>query len=268
MMNHASQLGGCRGKGSEPTHDLQGIIHLDALVQLIVEHIRQAERITLVRFEQSLLALLDMEHIGRDIQFLQVLKQRPMIVPGHFHNRIHLSERHIPFDPVKERTEPFPRVVKGQRWTHFKSLMTGQQGGGDKAGDVAQLSNIDPHVHGLVGQHRQGLERWTSGRLTRHADFCLSSLPAWCVLDRQSNGGVEKPGSVGAPLPTSDQKSDLQTRVRSTNTPLSFLSRVKLQRKERVLRNLYQRGATPLDFSINNSTLSRRKNQASYIVSI
>ena len=60
---------------------------------------------------------------------------------------------------------------------------------------------------------------------------------------------VEKQGSVGVPLPTSDQKSDLQARVRSANTPLSFVSRVKLQSEKRVLRNLYQRGATPLGFS-------------------
>jgi hypothetical protein len=87
-------------------------------------------------------------------------------------------------------------------------------------------------------------------------------LSAYRELLQQSNHWwVEKQGSVGMSLPTSDQKSNLQTRVRSTNTPLSFLARVKLQMVLRVLQNLYQRGATPLGFSIVNSTLSRRKFQ-------
>ena len=66
---------------------------------------------------------------------------------------------------------------------------------------------------------------------------------------------------MGVPLPTSDQKSGLQARVRSANTPLSFLSRVKLQVGIRVLRNRDQRGATPPGFSTINSTLVERKNQ-------
>src|SRR5579875_2784513 len=69
-------------------------------------------------------------------------------------------------------------------------------------------------------------------------------------VKRQEWLWAEKQGSVDMPLPTSDQKSDLQTCVRSANTSLSFPARVKLQRNTRVLRNRYQKIAIPLGFSI------------------
>ena len=60
---------------------------------------------------------------------------------------------------------------------------------------------------------------WAALRLPTHHGLIHPSKHWW----------AEKRGSVGVPLPTSDQKSGLQARVRSTNTPLSFLTRVKLQ---------------------------------------
>src|SRR5579859_6263145 len=56
------------------------------------------------------------------------------------------------------------------------------------------------------------------------------------------------------PLPTSDQKCGLQPRIRCANTPPRFFSRVKLQSNRRVLRDLFQSGATQLGFSTYNST--------------
>jgi hypothetical protein len=73
---------------------------------------------------------------------------------------------------------------------------------------------------------------------------------------------VEKRGSVGMPLPTSDEKYGLQTLIRSTNTPPSFCSRVELQVGMRVLRNPCQQLATPLCFSTNNHTFFFAKKQA------
>jgi hypothetical protein len=72
---------------------------------------------------------------------------------------------------------------------------------------------------------------------------------------------VEKRGSVGVPLPTSDEKYGLQTLIRSTNTPPSFYSRVELQVGMRVPRNPCQQLATPLCFSTNNHTFFFVKKQ-------
>ncbi len=47
------------------------------------------------------------------------------------------------------------------------------------------------------------------------------------------------------------------------NRPVKNVLLEKLQRKNRVLRSLYQRGATPSGFSIVNNTLVCRKNQDS-----
>jgi hypothetical protein len=52
-----------------------------------------------------------------------------------------------------------------------------------------------------------------------------------------------------------------QPRIRCAHTPPSFFSRVKLQSNRRVLRDLFQPGATPLGFSIINGTLVLMKNQ-------
>src|SRR6266536_4774443 len=46
----------------------------------------------------------------------------------------------------------------------------------------------------------------------------------------------------------------LQPRIRCANTAPRFFSRVELQSDRRVLRDLFQSGATQLGFSTNNST--------------
>src|SRR6185437_1542562 len=50
----------------------------------------------------------------------------------------------------------------------------------------------------------------------------------------------------------------LQTRIRSSHTSLSLVSRLVAQSFSRVLRSLCQRGATPLSFSSNYPTFLYR----------
>jgi hypothetical protein len=118
---------------------LQRIAHLDAFVQLIVEHVRQAKSIPLIGFEQAFLSLLHMKHIGRNIQLLQVLEQGPVIVAGHLQDHVDLGERHIQADAVNEGAKAFPRVLKGQGGTTLKALMAAEQRRGHEAPDMDSL---------------------------------------------------------------------------------------------------------------------------------
>jgi len=78
----------------------------------------------------------------------------------------------------------------------------------------------------------------------------VAAILAVCDAKKHAKQMVmEKHGSVDVPLPTSDQTVDLHTCLRSTNMPLSILSRVTPQRRRSVLQNLPQRGATLLGFS-------------------
>jgi hypothetical protein len=72
---------------------------------------------------------------------------------------------------------------------------------------------------------------------------------------------VEKRDPVGVPLPTSDQKCGFNLISGVLVTPPRFFSRVKLQSSRRVLRDLFQMGATHLSFSTSNSTYVLMKNQ-------
>lgn len=65
---------------------------------------------------------------------------------------------------------------------------------------------------------------------------------------------VEKHGSVGVPLPASDEKFGFKLLSRVRTQPPSFCERVKLQSGSRVLRHLFQWQAIPLGFSIYNNT--------------
>jgi hypothetical protein len=75
MLNHSAQL--CCGLSgrSKSANRLEGIIHLDAFLQLIVELVGQTQSITLIRFEESLPPLLNMDNVHGNIQILQVLHQ-------------------------------------------------------------------------------------------------------------------------------------------------------------------------------------------------
>jgi hypothetical protein len=93
--------------------------------------------------------------------------------------------------------------------------------------------------------------------------WSTSSFPgllASCFLDNQSLLGGEA-GPRGCASPNFRPEVWLQPRIRRANTSPSFFSRVKLQSDRRVLRDLFQPGATQLGFSTLNSTFVLVKNQ-------
>ena len=65
---------------------------------------------------------------------------------------------------------------------------------------------------------------------------------------------AEKRDFVGVPQPTSDQKYGFNLVSGVPARPPRFFSRVKLQSSGRVLRSLFQPGATQLCFSTHKST--------------
>ena len=145
---------------------------------MIVEHVRQAKRIAFVRFEQPFLALLDVKHIHRNIQLLQVLEQSPMVVAGHLHDHVDLGERHIEADLVNEGAKALTRVLKRQGWATLKPLIPGQQCSGNEAPNVGHLPNIDSHIQGFMGQHRNGLKLWARFRFSFHEQILSRCIPA------------------------------------------------------------------------------------------
>jgi len=49
-----------------------------------------------------------MDHIDRNVDFLQVLEQGAMVVPCDFQQRLNLSQRYIGLDAVEQGAKPFP----------------------------------------------------------------------------------------------------------------------------------------------------------------
>ena len=64
------------------------VSELNTLLQLVVEMVGETKCIAFVCFEQTLLPLLDMDDVHRDIELLQILEQSPMIVSSHFQQRL------------------------------------------------------------------------------------------------------------------------------------------------------------------------------------
>src|SRR5579884_412766 len=158
VLNHPSQLRGGFGWRSQAADRLHGITHLNALLQLIEQEIAQAQRIPFVGFEQALLPLLHMHDIRGDLHLLQVLQQRAMIMPGHFHDHVDLGQWDIAADAINQRAKPFARVVKGQGRAALKALVPTEQRGGDEACHMGLFADVHSDVQRLVAQHRNNLE--------------------------------------------------------------------------------------------------------------
>src|SRR6266699_2615913 len=183
MLHHATQLRGSFRWRSQTTNGLHGIAHLNTLLQLIEQEVSQAQRIPLVRFEQALLALLDVHHVDRKIQLLQIVEQRPMVVASHFHDHIHLGQRHIATDAVDQAPKPFTRVLKGQGWTVFKALVPTEQCRRDEACNVGFLANIHAHIQGFAGKPGDDLKIGLRCSLCHdHSSFPLTTQQNWLAF--------------------------------------------------------------------------------------
>src|SRR5262249_53691826 len=137
---------------SESANGLEGIVHLDALLQLIVEPVDQAKRIAFIRFEESFASLLNMDDVHWDVEILKILHQSSMIVSGDFEQHLSLGEWHKGLDTVDEQAEPFTRILEGQSWAVFKTLMAGEQSRREEASDACSLTDIHADIQGSLRQ--------------------------------------------------------------------------------------------------------------------
>src|SRR5260370_743888 len=67
MAHHSTQRSGGFGWRDKPADCLERIAHLNAFLQLVIQEIGKTQGVALVRFEKSLLPLLDMDDVDGDI---------------------------------------------------------------------------------------------------------------------------------------------------------------------------------------------------------
>jgi len=202
-----------------------------------------------------------------------------VIVPGALQKYIDLLERHVRTNAVNQCTETFAGLLKDQGRAAFEALEACKECRGYKSCDVLKLPNVHPYLEGFARQHGNDLEirtrfgfheQFLSRSIPAHFSsfitFPVYSAPCQCqgqglrlcsaalrspltpsaaalspifCDEATKKVWVEKRGSVGVPLPNSDERSiGHQTLMKSKNTPPKFLSRVELQFVKRVSRAL------------------------------
>ncbi len=118
---------------------------------------------------------LDMHDIHRDIQLLQILFERAMIVASAFHEYENVLQWGQAAYPLDEEAEPLTRIFKHEGWTCFKAFMAIEKGLGEEACQVPPFANVNTDVQGFIQQQRNGFEVSTLGCSLCHG----SSLRSW-----------------------------------------------------------------------------------------
>lgn len=123
----------------------------------MIARVARATHSVFVGLEQPRLPFLDSHCRDRIVRFLQRL-----VVLCEFQLRVDLDQRHVSFASVDQTAKPSSRVPKGQSWTGFKALGTGQQRRRNETGHARSFPDVNPPVERFMKQYRQGLQVKTS----------------------------------------------------------------------------------------------------------
>ncbi len=201
MGGGAPERGGF-GRREGWTHELGLLRHLNALLELVVEVVGQAERIALIRLEQALLAFLDMHQVDGHIQFQQILLQRFVIMARLLQEDKHLLQGHVGSQAIREGAESLTTILELQDWTALEAPIPRQERRRNKPSDVRQFADIDAHIDGLVQWSLgSGVFQGVRRRSSRH-------------LDLPSGAREQAPMLPFTPPPSPPAPDDLTQRTR------------------------------------------------------
>src|SRR5438132_6019346 len=175
VTDQAFELGGGLRWRNNTSDQLQFVGHLDPQFELAVELIRQGQCIPLVCFEHASWTALHMHHIHRDIQLLQILFERAVIVAGALHEYKNVLKWGQAAYPLDEQAEALACIFKHQGGTCFKAFMTLKEGLGEEACQVPPFANVNADVQGFIQQQRNGFQVSTLSGSLCHG----SSLRSW-----------------------------------------------------------------------------------------
>jgi hypothetical protein len=136
-----------------------------------------------------------MGHIDRQIQFLQELQDRFVVMARFFQEDGLMFKRAEFTHAFEERLKSFPAIRKCQSRTGFKALMAFEKGFGNKASDVPRFSNINTKKQGFMLQQWNGLE--SLFRLSGHG----LHPPTRELTEHDATTWVDRPVPVETPLP-------------------------------------------------------------------
>jgi hypothetical protein len=99
-----------------------------------------------------------MHEIDRNLELVEVLHQRFVVVAGHLEKGIDLCQRDILLDPVNERAKALPGLRERQGGATLEALVARQEGTREKARDMLELADIDANIEGLMSKQRRRLQ--------------------------------------------------------------------------------------------------------------
>jgi len=158
------QLGSSLGRGNEAANELRFVGHLHPQLELAVELVCQGERVSFVRFEQTRWSTLHVHDIDRDVQFLQVLLERAMIVAGALEQHERVLQRAVGAHALDEQAEALAGVLEHEGGAGLEAVMTREQSLGEEACHVLALANVDANIDRLMEQQRNRGEVWRERR--------------------------------------------------------------------------------------------------------
>jgi hypothetical protein len=160
MPDQSLELRGGLCRGDEASNEVQFVGDLDSQFELAVELVRQRQGIAFVRFEHSCWSTLHVHEVDRDVQFLQILLERAMIVARALHQDEGVFKRAVAADPLEEQAEALTGILEHQRWAGLEAVMTCEQGRREKARHVLVLADVNADIQGLMQQQRNRGEIW------------------------------------------------------------------------------------------------------------
>ncbi len=152
---------GCSGLGGWEclAHELGAVADLNALLELIVEVVGQAERVALIGLDEAPGAGLDVHDVDCHIHVQQVALQGLVVVSCLFHQDGALFHGGVRTDAVDEEAKALATIVERQGGAALEPLVPGEQRARHEAGNVPPLADINAHIQGVVGKRRDGRRR-------------------------------------------------------------------------------------------------------------
>jgi hypothetical protein len=118
-----------RGGGDEAANAVHAVGDRDSELELAVELVRQGQRGAFGRFEQARWATVHLQDVDRDVEFLQVLFERAVLVASPLQPHVGVFERAVMAEALDEHPEALARVLDHEGGARLEALVTGAQGG-------------------------------------------------------------------------------------------------------------------------------------------
>jgi len=126
---------------------------LDAFLELVVQVVREVERVVLVGLEQATRAALDMHEVDRDIQVEEIVDQGILVMARLLKEHKALLEGDVGVEAVNQLPQALPRVGEPQDRTALEAFMALQKRRRDETGHMLLFADVDAYIERFMRQH-------------------------------------------------------------------------------------------------------------------